>query len=355
MPDLVFPEFPPVVNTQQAQEQYQLARTNTVNGYVTIQNQLQFLPTSDPNYQTVIDYANASTAYVTSSLNRLPPPVTNPYFAPIIPTIVPPDTTDFSQVAIETVNACYEGQTIAYTAYFNYERFFANVQNPTKWTPTQLQEILDNYVPLIIKQYSKYGNGQNAYCFNLWFARIITEFSNAFNNIIQAFQLPTATGKQLDCLGEYIGADRKYIWKSEDGTETFYNLTDAQYRIILYMAIGTFQSNSSYASMANTLYLLFNKSIKFIFDNTVTNVMVLYYLAVGLNYYQQVSFHAALAKNVLPRPAGVGVIVAFGKKPFFTISRKNVMIPWSIENPGLAFTPEQFTAGQILQYNGIFR
>lgn len=228
-----------------------------------------------------------------------------------------------------------------------------------------IQEIIDYYVNLLIIQYNNKENARGTID-----ALVSSELANGVViDIRDGFNIDTASGAQLDILGKYIGIDRFFLGNlypdnyfgffdaenpsdlfdnvygfvdannPEDGaflsddftddftldyslsTESFFfldaedvvadelRLNDATYRTLLKLKIIQNHSNHSFESISSSIYDFFsdktivtdnyNMTMSYLIGDASSNLII-----------------AALQKEVLPRPIGVGMEVLDGNSFF---------------------------------------
>jgi len=115
------------------------------------------------------------------------------------------------------------------------------------------------------------------------------------------FNLETATGKQLDTLAKYIGAERGYTNSSNQKAV----LTDEEFRILLKLKIIVNTGTGTLYGLETSLYDLFGTGIRVVEGKDAggnPNMTLTYYIRsdwanIGL---------AAVQQNILPHPTGVG-------------------------------------------------
>lgn len=118
--------------------------------------------------------------------------------------------------------------------------------------------------------------------------------------LVNAFNLDTAIGKQLDILGKYIGLNR--ITKVMIGNTGTNVLTDGDYRKLLKLKLVCNTSFSSTSQIRSALFELFPSDIR-LFDNR--DMTYNYLLSSAFNNLVSV----ILAEELLPFPMGVGYTV----------------------------------------------
>jgi len=149
----------------------------------------------------------------------------------------------------------------------------------------RVEEIINSYLENIIIQYK---NKPNAEAIT---KTLLNSFlSDVFLDTEEAYNLNTATGKQLDVLGKYAGVNRFY----SDGV-----LDDDDFRIIIKLKIIQNHSNHSKKSIDDSLFAFFENKI----FATTENKMDLNYILLDDAVSNIIS--VLKEKNVLPRPMGV--------------------------------------------------
>ena len=220
---------------------------------------------------------------------------------------------------------------------------------------TDIQDIIDYYVNLIIIQYNNKPKARET---------VDTLVSSALANgitldVANGFNIDTAVGVQLDILGKYIGIDRFFLsdlltddyFGFEDATNIggvsdnivgfddaaspdkvglfldaeniiadTLSLNDATYRTLLKLKIIQNHSNHSFESIADGIYDFFDDDIivKDNYDMTMTYLIG----NASINLVK-----AALEKEVFPRPIGVRLQAINGNKFFGMVDATNLFIP----------------------------
>ena len=146
------------------------------------------------------------------------------------------------------------------------------------------------YSKLLIFQYQKEKAIKTINLFGL----VILQLIEIYKKMIDAFDIETAQGKQLDFLGQIIGLERLLnngVYVNDETYRFFLKL-----RIIL-----NYQLNTTY-SIQNSLYNYFQDKIAYV-DNR--NMTAQYILFEFLN--NEIINILVQNKNILPVPAGVNV------------------------------------------------
>lgn len=194
-------------------------------------------------------------------------------------------------------------------------------------------ELIEYYKNLLIMQYRDKTKAR-AHLGNILTAGMIYDIAIAVRD---GFDIETAIGAQQDVLGRILGVSRTitgttftrdyygYILYGDtspfvfhrmlaygeetpdvqfrnykEGTQSLYDLTDEEYRIILKLAVVRNNSNASVKSIDEILNVLFGAECYFIdrMNMTVVSYMV------GEKWSRL--FNIAKSENLLPNPAGVG-------------------------------------------------
>lgn len=113
------------------------------------------------------------------------------------------------------------------------------------------------------------------------------------SKVINAFDVDTAVGAQLDILGEYVDVDRFYL---VDGV--LQNLSDDDYRTLIKLKAISNTSNLSHKELDDSLYDFFGNTIRMDSDG---EMKMTYFVPKNKTELIQ----AAIQKQVLPRPMGV--------------------------------------------------
>jgi hypothetical protein len=120
-------------------------------------------------------------------------------------------------------------------------------------------------------------------------------------SVRDGFDLETATGKQLDILAKYIGADRGYT----DNNNQKAVLTDDEFRILLKLNIIVNTGTGTLYGLETNLYNLFGTGIRVVEGkdgNGNPNMTLTYYIR---SDWENVGL-AAVQQKILPHPTGVG-------------------------------------------------
>lgn len=121
------------------------------------------------------------------------------------------------------------------------------------------------------------------------------------------FSLETAVGKQLDILAKYLGTDRYYI----DTSGNLIALDDEETRTLLKLKAIANTSNSSHYDIDTALYNFFGVTVH---AESQGGMEMTYFVPANASRV----ILAAIQKDVLPRPMGVGIrYVVVQTSPFF--------------------------------------
>lgn len=121
------------------------------------------------------------------------------------------------------------------------------------------------------------------------------------------FSLEAAIGKQLDVLAKYLGTDRYYI----DTTGHLVALNDDETRILLKLKAIANTSNSSHYDIDTALFNFFGVTVH---AESQGGMEMTYFIPAQASRV----ILAAIQKDVLPRPMGVGIrYVVVQTSPFF--------------------------------------
>lgn len=153
------------------------------------------------------------------------------------------------------------------------------------------QELIDYYANLLIIQYlgqpKAYATIQN-----LVKPVIMDQLPVAVQD---AFSLDTAVGVQLDVIGKYVGVTRTGM-----GFDGPIVLNDADFRVLIKVAIITNQSGSSLYDIQNILHIFFPGSI-LVFDYQDMRMSYLIDSDIG----SQDLIQLFVTEGLLPKPMGV--------------------------------------------------
>lgn len=165
----------------------------------------------------------------------------------------------------------------------------------------------------------------------------------------EGYNLDTAVGKQLDIIGKYVGIDRFYQSQDlhdyfsftfydeavipadkwgfsdyadydlvfENGTLNYnsvlvnnFSLNDDDYRTLIRLKIIQNNSNHSHQSIDDALFRFFGSTVR---ADSQGDMHMIYFVPSNMTQIIQ----AAIAKKVLPRPMGVGVLYIAQSNTFF--------------------------------------
>ena len=174
------------------------------------------------------------------------------------------------------------------------------------------------YINLLIKQYHNKAKANGT-------IETLTESEClSYNNIISklnaSFNIETATGEQLDILGQIIGRSRVFEGIEFEGTNTPNSLDDETYRTLLKMQIINNFMSKSIESITEATFNFFGDKVIFINNTNMT----INYILIG-NAESNLIKVIAFDKSILPAPAGVSVdyIVDIPTKNIFGFSKNN--------------------------------
>lgn len=152
-------------------------------------------------------------------------------------------------------------------------------------------EIVSYYANLLIKQYA---SKPKALAHVAMLARMAI-MNQLPTSVMNAYDIDTAVGVQLDVLGKYVG-----IARTGYNFSGYVSLSDESYRQILKIKIIQNNYGSSLADIQNFIFLFFNGQMR-IFD----------YLDMRIGYFLDEDFgdielaEFIIMQNLLPRPMGV--------------------------------------------------
>lgn len=158
------------------------------------------------------------------------------------------------------------------------------------------QELQNYYADLLILQYKTQPKARAT------IKALIQELygSGSPLQIVNGFDIETATGKQLDILGKYIGLGRQV--KVNIGSSNTNILSDDQYRILLKLKLIQNTNFSSTSQIRTALYELFPNDIR-LFDPRTMKYE--YQLSTLFNDLVNV----IIAEELLPLPMGIGATI----------------------------------------------
>lgn len=199
-----------------------------------------------------------------------------------------------------------------------------------------VQDIIDYYVNLLIIQYN---NQPKARATIELFATQIAANGILFD-IRDGYDIDTAVGVQLDVLGKYVGVDRYFEvfdpinyfaltdydevdpdaeekWGFTDyadfddfqynGTLNYMSvlsissrLNDDDFRVVIKLKILQNSINHSHKSIDDGMYKFFGMDVR---PSSIGGMQMTYFITINVTAI----IKAALTKNILPRPMGVGL------------------------------------------------
>lgn len=156
------------------------------------------------------------------------------------------------------------------------------------------------YVNLLIKQYHNKAKAKET-------VKTLTKseclsYNNVISKLNASFNIETATGEQLDILGQIIGRSRIFEGVEFQGTDTPNSLDDETYRTLLKMQIINNFITKSVSDITEATFELLGDRVIFINN---TNMTINYILI--SDYDDNLIKVVALDKTVLPAPAGVNI------------------------------------------------
>lgn len=201
-------------------------------------------------------------------------------------------------------------------------------------------------------------------------------------DVQNGYSIETAIGKQLDIIGKYVGVDRffkdldlhdyfafnfydegaipddKWGFNTytdfdtliENGTLTYntiitkdFSLFDEEFRTIIKLKIIQNNSNHSHQSIDESIYKFFGNDVR---PDSEGGMHMIYFVPTNLTAIIQ----AAIIKEVLPRPMGVGVLVVSQTNEFFGL------LPYGADinpfNTGFTdYANYETKEGEILKYD----
>lgn len=131
--------------------------------------------------------------------------------------------------------------------------------------------------------------------------------------IINGFDIETATGKQLDILAKYIGVERAYT----DANSQQAMLTDEEFSLLLRLKIIINTGTATLYGLETSLYNFFDNGIQVVDDIDLNGNHTM-----SLTYFIRADWAnvglAAVQQNCLPHPTGVSVTYStFTTDPYF--------------------------------------
>lgn len=155
------------------------------------------------------------------------------------------------------------------------------------------QELIDYYASLLIMQYSEKPNA-------VAMIKALVEpviMDKLPLDVMDAFDIDTAVGDQLDIIAKYVGISRRTYTFTEEVI-----LDDADFRTLIKVKIIQNNSGTSFAEIQQLLWNLFSGAIK-VFDYQTMNMSYIFDAAYGSVTLAEVF----VQQNLLPKPMGVQV------------------------------------------------
>jgi hypothetical protein len=238
---------------------------------------------------------------------------------------------------------------------------------------TDLETGIEYYKDLLLYQYINQPNARET--IGLLVQQALVDLLP--NQVIAAFDLETATGAQLDILGEYIGFDRvvtstisriyfalddylapdtsiigftdytdsslnmggsTYLYTNSNAETT---LTDAEYRVLLKLKILINISDFSLYQIENEIYGAFGDNLV-VYDNM--DMSLTYYAS--KNYTRIIDI--AKNENLLPKPMGVRLDV-YGQDSNYPLWGLSSYVTENTNSIGFS-SYTAWTEGEILDY-----
>lgn len=242
-----------------------------------------------------------------------------------------------------------------------------------------VQDLVDYYTNLLIIQYHNKLRAKATIALliqNLIASGVVLDVRDGFN-------IDTAVGAQLDILGKYIGINRFYLSQDlhdffslvtyddpvdpaqrhgfsdyddfnvvfDNGTLTYnsvvqqnFKLNDEDYRQLLRLKIIQNNSNHSHKDIDAGIFQIFGNTVH---ADSTGNMHMIYFVPANMSQI----IAAAIEKEVLPRPMGVGLTIIQQSSPFFGFSTYAGITPL---NTGFTdYANYVSKLGQTLRYNDI--
>lgn len=167
-------------------------------------------------------------------------------------------------------------------------------------TKASSQDIKDYYANLLIIQYRNLPNARGT------LESLVGEsYADGISlDVLNAFDLETAVGQQLDILGKYIGLSRQVKIFLPDQTT---RLNDDDYRTLLKLKLITNNGTASTGEIKKSLYELFPDTIR-VYDNR--DMSYTYFVSDTLQDLMKV----IVSEELLPLPMSVEYRLIFVSK-----------------------------------------
>lgn len=167
-------------------------------------------------------------------------------------------------------------------------------------TKASSQDIKDYYANLLIIQYRNLPNARGT------IESLVGEsYADGISlDVLNAFDLETAVGQQLDILGKYIGLNRQVKLFLPDQTT---RLNDDDYRTLLKLKLITNNGRASTGEIKKSLYELFPDTIR-VYDNR--DMSYTYFVSDTLQDLMKV----IVSEELLPLPMSVDCRLIFVSK-----------------------------------------
>lgn len=179
------------------------------------------------------------------------------------------------------------------------------------------QEPLSYYIQRITSQY------QMTILYKQWMAVLLQpliDLTNCLYSFIYEFDLDTATGAQLDILGQIIGVSRIVPFKPTSPTDSS-TLDDTTYRVLLRATLGANFWNGTIDGLQKLWQGLFPGGKLFVYDHQDMSFTVIM-SGTFTSMIQDLIHH----DMIVPRPEGVLVNYTFAGLPIFGCDLDNAYL-----------------------------
>lgn len=172
---------------------------------------------------------------------------------------------------------------------------------------------IDRYLSLITSQH------QNKPKFKAWLSAplaMLESCSEVAENLYTHFDLDTATGKQLDIMGQVVGVGRRVDFQPGDGSSP--RLDDDTYRIVLKAKIIKNQWKGTLPELYDIWETLFSDAFIVLQDNQDMSIDA---LIIGL--FSDLQRDLITHGYIIPKPLGVRINYIYSENPFFSYGLSN--------------------------------
>lgn len=168
----------------------------------------------------------------------------------------------------------------------------------------------DSNVPYLKLITSEYANQPNFNSYVEAFLKLVSPTVDNLNEFNILFQLETATGNQLDQIGELLNVSRNLPTDNENVPST---LTDELYRMVIKSAIYKYHWDGTRQGLEEIIGKVFGEVAYDLVDNQDMS----YALRIIDPTFSQTNLALLQLGYILPKPSGVKVNYEIQDKPLF--------------------------------------